>query len=135
MPAEFVLDAPATRLATAVTFGAARRHDEFRLEQVSLRPSSRNAGLLSGDMPVASYELRLTEPSVAAFREMQALAGPGNVRDLDMNVQVALKGAPRDAKEVRVWVDILRDAAEGWVTLIDGGTIAINKTTTYGGKG
>jgi hypothetical protein len=56
------------------------------------------------------------------------------VKDLDMNVRVSLKDAPQGARDLRVWVDILRDPAEGWVTLIDGGTIEIDKTTTYGEK-
>jgi hypothetical protein len=132
MPAEFVLDPDATRLVTTVTFGETKRHDDFRLERVSLRPSSRKGGLFSADVPVASYELRLVPASVAAFRAMQVLAKPGNVKGLDMNVQVSLKDAPQGAQELRVWVDILRDPAEGWVTLIDGGTIEIDKTTKYG---
>jgi hypothetical protein len=134
MPADFVLDPEKTRLVTTVTFGETKRRDDFRLERVSLGASSRKGGLFSGDVPVASYELRLAPASVVAFRGMQALARPGNVKDLDMNVRVSLKDAPQGARDLRVWVDILRDPAEGWVTLIDGGTIEIDKTTTYGEK-
>jgi len=132
MPTGFVLDPYATRLVTTVTFGETKRRDEFRLERVSLLPSSRKGGFFSGDVPVASYELRLAPESVAAFRGMQALARPGNVKDLDMNVQVSLKDAPRGARELRAWVDMLRDPVEGWITLIDGGAIEIDKTTKYG---
>jgi hypothetical protein len=134
VPAEFALDAGATRLTTAVRFGSEQRRDNFGLEQVSLAPSSRKGGLFSGDVAVASYELRLSEASLSEFRKMQELARPGSVKEVDMNVEVSLAKGPRDATQLQVWVDLLRSLDEGWFTLIDGGTIDIGKTTRYGEK-
>jgi hypothetical protein len=49
-----------------------------------------------------------------------------------LDVQLKLLSAPPDASAMRVWIDVMLSPADGYFTLVDGGSIPLNKTETYG---
>ena len=130
-PPGFVIDPGQTRLAVRLRSGEDKRTEEFELAATLHRDGRRPGGPFAPDIPVKETTLRLTPASQNAFRRMQAFV-LGRVADqVDLEVHVGLEKAPPGATELTVWIDVMMSPGEGYVPLVDGGRIELNKTKVY----
>jgi hypothetical protein len=132
VPEGYTWDVRDVKLATQVDVGGKARSDTFRLQEIAEGRALRGAGLLSPGKPVHVTTLGLAEASLAAFRDLQGFMDNRKHKRVKLDVQLKLLSAPPDASAMRVWIDVMLSPADGYFTLVDGGSIPLNKTETYG---
>jgi hypothetical protein len=99
---------------------------------VSAEASKRRGGLFSDDLPAIAYVLRLPDRSARAFHDLQKFVDPRNADAIDLKVAVAMKEVPAGATSMKVWIDLSLSAAQGYFTLVDGGTLHFDRTERFG---
>lgn len=73
------------------------------------------------------YTLRLSDESVAEFARLQRSLSGRRVDSSKINISAVLKSAPCDAEEVLVNVDLSPKPADGFIAIVDGAKIKIDK--------
>jgi hypothetical protein len=134
VPKGFAVDVPGTTLAALVESTRGSRRVKLTLDALSTIEGKRPEGLMRNEVDVTSFEMDLTEESVKSLRELQQLVAQAKVKRVSLEVNVNLAEAPEGATSVKVWIEILISPMEGYFTMIDGGTILLNKAITYGGS-
>jgi hypothetical protein len=124
VPEGFAIDVAQVRLAARVGFEGYSRTERFDLTSVGETRAVKGR--------VVTETLRLADRSQGGFRELQRAARASKAREIHLDVNVALRAAPKGARSVKVWIEMRLSPGEGYVTLIDGGTIALGKTEVYG---
>jgi hypothetical protein len=131
LPVGYELDAGASSLHVELVASGKPYRAEFAVEQESSARRIVPGGWLGAPQATTAYGLRLTPGSLREFRALQKTVGPVETRDLKIDVRANLASAPQGATSVQVWIDILLAKDEGYITLIDAGTIALNRKATY----
>ncbi|HET7548428.1 MAG TPA: hypothetical protein VFJ86_11690 [Usitatibacter sp.] len=132
VPEGFAVDVSQVRLAARVGFEGYARTERFDLASVGETRAVKGEGTFSRGTRVVTETLRLADRSQGGFRELQRAARASKAREIHLDVSVALRAAPKGARSVKVWIEMRLSPGEGYVTLIDGGTIALGKTEVYG---
>jgi hypothetical protein len=128
----YAVDVDSIALKLVIVSSGRTRLDSFKLESTGSTPSTRGEGVFSSGMPVVTTVARLAAESREPFRKLQQFVGPGQTENMTLNVSMRLKAAPENATSAKVWIDVLLDPKQGYVTLIDGGTISLNQPQRYG---
>lgn len=130
-PPGFVIDPGHTRLAVRLRSGEDKRTEEFELAATLRQDGRRPGGPFAPDIPVEETTLRLSPASQNAFRRLQAFLLGHAADQIDLEVNVGLEKAPPGATQLTVWIDVMLSPGEGYVPLVDGGRIELNKTKVY----
>ncbi|MGZ5660799.1 MAG: hypothetical protein ACXWG6_05495 [Usitatibacter sp.] len=125
------LDAAASSLHVELVASGAPYRGDFAVERESVARRVVAEGWLAAPQATTAWVLRLTPASLAQFRALQHTLGGVETRDLKLDVHASLASAPPGAASVQVWIDVLLSLDEGYITLIDGGTIALGRKATY----
>lgn len=128
MPKGFGLDVASSWLGIEVTSGAGVHSARFELDQVSLQGVALPGGFLSGPMPGVEYELRLSDASAGAFRELQEFVARGKSEDINIRVVPRLSTSPEGAASVAVWIDLRLSRKEGYFALVDRASIPLQQS-------
>lgn len=129
LPEGFVLDAETTRLNASVSSSGDPRRLELKLDPLTTLGGTRGGGMWSKEIAVTSFEMDLTDESVAELRAVQGLVATGKAKSVQLDVQVKLKSFPAGATSAKVWVELMLSPIEGYFPLIDGGTIPLGNAT------
>ncbi len=132
LPKGYALDVARTRLLADINSTTGQRKLEFTLDSIATTEGKRGGGMMSKEVDVTTVEMDLPDESVKALRELQHLVVEKKVKDVALRVNVTLSQAPPDATSVKVWIEMMLSGIEDYFPLIDGATIPLNVTTTYG---
>ncbi|MGZ5061832.1 MAG: hypothetical protein ACXWG3_08200 [Usitatibacter sp.] len=131
LPEGYGLDAAASSLHVELVASGTPYRGDFAVERESVARRVVAEGWLAAPQATTAWVLRLTPASLARFRALQHTLGGVETRDLKLDVHASLASAPPGAASVQVWIDVLLSLDEGYITLIDGGTIALGRKATY----
>jgi len=129
LPKGFVLDVANTRIVAKVDATGASSNSPLALDYLGRADGRRRSGLLGKDVDVTTVEMDLTDESVKALRETQALIARGKLTGVSLKVDVNVKQSPPGATSTQVWVDLLLSPIEGYFPLVEGATIELNPAT------
>jgi len=125
LPEGFVLDLDRTRLKASISSSPGPREAEFALESLGTASEKRGGGYFSKEVAVTTIEMDLTDASAKSLRELQGSVASGKVKSFSLDVQVKLKESPPGATSAKVWVELMLTPMEGYLTLVDGGTVPV----------
>jgi len=128
VPPGYSWDVATTRLGVQVGAGARERSEDFRLEEVAKRPGTRGERFLSPGIAVNVTTLRLARGSTSGFRELQRFVAARPPERIHLDVMLSMLAAPHGATSTRVWVEAMLSPKDGYFTLVDGGTILLDKS-------
>jgi hypothetical protein len=131
LPIAYPLDTKNSELSLRVVSAGRPLDGTFHLEIENSRTRPVSDGMLSPSQPATEYDLRLTEESRRALRELQKSVRPSSTSDVALDVRVALKSAPEGATSTKVWVDVLLRKEQGYVPLIDGGKLPVDGSDVH----
>jgi len=127
IPRGFGLDAANSWLGVEVTSTAGVHNARFQLDQVKLQVAALPGGFFSGPKPGMEYELRLSDSSAGAFRDLQEFVSRGKAEDINIRVVPKLSSSPEGATSVAVWIDLRLSGKEGYFPLVDGASIPLQR--------
>ncbi|WP_157622932.1 hypothetical protein [Solimonas soli] len=128
LPGEFVPDPARSALLISVDGEAGHREASCLLEQEQRSVQTTPGGLLLAPEQHSTYTLRVSDVSRAAFRELQAFAAQTPAARVTIVVQPRLAHRPSDAGTVTMSAELLLDAAQGYVMLVDGARVPLPPT-------
>jgi hypothetical protein len=133
LPEGFVLDVSNTKLTALVDSASGQRKVTMTLEPVATTKGKRTS-VVSKDVEVTTFEMDLPEESVKSLRELQHLVAGGKAKKVSLDVSVSVSEVPPGATNVKLWVELMMSPMEGYFTLIDGGTLPLNKAAVPAGS-
>jgi hypothetical protein len=131
LPIAYPLDAKNSELSLQVVSAGHQHGGIFHLEVENSQVRSVSVGLLSPSQPAIQYVLRLTDESREAIRELQKSVRPSSTSEVALNVRVALQSAPKGVASTKVWVDVLLRREQGYLPLVDGGTLPLDGSDVH----
>ncbi|MDY6945043.1 MAG: hypothetical protein SXG53_04940 [Pseudomonadota bacterium] len=127
LPEGFRLNVEESWLGIQISSAAGVHDATFQLDEESLYGVNLPGRIFSSASAGAEYVLKLSAPSTAKFRELQAFVAQAPAQDINIKVVPKLSSYPEDATSVRVWISLLLSPAQGYFALLDGTTISLSK--------
>jgi hypothetical protein len=131
LPIAYPLDAKNSELSLQVVSAGHQLGGAFHLEVEDSQARSVSVGLLSPSQPAIQYVLRLTGESREAIHELQKSIRPSSTSEVALDVRVALRSAPKGVASTKVWVDVLLRKDQGYLPLVDGGTLPLDGSDVH----
>ena len=125
IPRGFGLDVANSWLGIEVASKAGIHDARFELVQVKSQVIALPGGFFSGPTPGMEYELRLSNASAGAFRDLQEFVSRGKAEDINIRVVPKLSSSPEAATSIAVWIDLRLSEREGYFPLVDGTSIPL----------
>jgi len=125
IPRGFGLDVADSWLGIEVASKAGIHDARFELVQVKSQVIALPGGFFSGPTPGMEYELRLSNASAGAFRDLQEFVSRGKAEDINIRVVPKLSSSPEAATSIAVWIDLRLSEREGYFPLVDGTSIPL----------
>ena len=114
IPRGFGLDVANSWLGIEVASKAGIHDARFELVQVKSQVIALPGGFFSGPTPGMEYELRLSNASAGAFRDLQEFVSRGKAEDINIRVVPKLSSSPEAATSIAVWIDLRLSEREGY---------------------
>jgi hypothetical protein len=134
IPRGFGLDVANSWLGIEVRSRAGIHNARFELDQVKSQVVALPGGFFSGPKPGMKYELRLSNSSAGAFRDLQEFVSQGKAEDINIRVVPKLSSSPEGATSIAVWIDLQLSEREGYFPLVDGTTIPLERGAGRGAQ-
>lgn len=125
IPGGFGLDVANSWLGIEVTSKAGSHNARFELDQVKSQVVALPGGFLSGPTPGTEHELRLSNSSAGAFRDLQEFVSQGKAEDINIRVVPKLSSSPEGATSIAVWIDLRLSKRDGYFPLVAGTSIPL----------
>lgn len=134
IPRGFGLDVANSWLGIEVASKAGIHDARFELVQVKSQVIALPGGFFSGPTPGMEYELRLSNASAGAFRDLQEFVSRGKAEDINIRVVPKLSSSPEAATSIAVWIDLRLSEREGYFPLVDGTSIPLERGAVRAGQ-
>lgn len=128
LPSGFEMSIEDSRMDVHIQSSSTAQDSEFKLTDKS-RPTRDGVDDLGerNSKEKKIYTLRLTDESVSEFARLQHSLSGKKIDKSKIDISAVLKSAPCDADEVVVNVDLSPKPEEGFIPIVDGARIKIDK--------
>jgi hypothetical protein len=128
----FEIDPDRSELTVELDSGDRSQMRRFGLTQERGYADVQPHGLLTAGRTRQVYILRLSEVDQRQFEALQAFVKPQKVDFVKLNVEVGLKSVPAGATALQLSLDLLLNADQGYLPLLEDASLPIGKALVSG---